>query len=96
MISDDTNQYTAHENIFKSRFSLFGRYTTVWTIVYNSFSIVVMFIAVLALLGLPAFIINFLGVRGEVFRVLFALRRPLQRRDTFLGEENYILIVCEQ
>lgn len=82
MISDDTNQYTAHENIFKSRFSLFGRYTTVWTIVYNSFSIVVMFIAVLALLALPATMPNFLEVRGDGFRVLFAFRRPLERRDT--------------
>lgn len=66
------------------------------SIVNNSFSIVVMFTAVLALLGLPAFIINLLGVRGDAFRVLFALRRSLHRRNTSLGEENYILIVCEQ
>lgn len=90
MKSDDCNQYTAHEIIAESKLPVFEP-------VYDyldaciQFSYVVMFTVVWPLLPLPAFINNLLEVRGDAFRLLFAHRRPMPRRDTSIGEWTTVL-----
>nr|CCA20716.1 transmembrane protein putative [Albugo laibachii Nc14] len=88
--SDDGNRYTAHEIIAESKLPMFEPVDD-YLDACIQFSYVVMFTVVWPLLPLPAFINNLLEVRGDAFRLLFAHRRPMPRRDTSIGEWTTVL-----
>lgn len=83
--SDDCNQYTAYEIIAELKLPIFDPMLD-YLDACIQFSYVVMFTVVWPLLPLPAFVNNLLEVRGDAFRLLFAHRRPMPRRDTSIGE----------
>lgn len=82
---NDTNSYTAIQILADSKLTVFDPMNDYLDAVIQ-FSYVVMFTAVWPLLPLPAFINNILEVRGDAFRLLFAQRRPMPRRDNGIGE----------
>lgn len=83
--SDDCNQYTAYEIIAELKLPVFDPMLD-YLDACIQFSYVIMFSVVWPLLPLPAFLNNLLEVRGDAFRLLFAHRRPMPRRDTSIGE----------
>lgn len=85
LASDDCNQYTAYEIIAELKLPVFDPMLD-YLDACIQFSYVVMFTVVWPLLPLPAFVNNLLEVRGDAFRLLFANRRPMPRRDTSIGE----------
>ncbi|TMW59650.1 hypothetical protein Poli38472_004719 [Pythium oligandrum] len=89
-VSDDTNQYSAYEIIAESKLPIFDPMLD-YLDACIQFSYVVMFTVVWPLLPLPALVNNILEVRGDAFRLLFAQRRPMPRRDTSIGEWATVL-----
>lgn len=83
--SDDGNHYTAYEVIAESKLPVFDPMLD-YLDACIQFSYVIMFTVVWPLLPFPAFFNNLLEVRGDAFRLLFAQRRPMPRRDTSIGE----------
>lgn len=88
--SDDSNQYSAYEIIAESKLPVFDPVLD-YLDACIQFSYVIMFTVVWPLLPFPAFFNNLLEVRGDAFRLLFANRRPMPRRDTSIGEWATVL-----
>lgn len=89
-LSDDSNQYSAFEIIAESKLPVFDPVLD-YLDACIQFSYVIMFTVVWPLLPFPAFFNNLLEVRGDAFRLLFANRRPMPRRDTSIGEWATVL-----
>ncbi|TDH66051.1 hypothetical protein CCR75_007129 [Bremia lactucae] len=89
-MSDDSNNYSAYEILAEVKLPIFDPMTD-YLDACIQFSYVMMFTVVWPLLPLPAFINNILEVRGDAFRLLFANRRPMPRRDTSIGEWATVL-----
>lgn len=89
-VSDDSNQYSAFEIIAESKLPVFDPVLDYLDALIQ-FSYVIMFTVVWPLLPFPAFFNNLLEVRGDAFRLLFANRRPMPRRDTSIGEWATVL-----
>ncbi|GLE08547.1 hypothetical protein PINS_up019794 [Pythium insidiosum] len=83
--TDDCNQYSAYEIVAESKLPVFDPMLD-YLDACIQFSYVIMFTVVWPLLPFPAFFNNLLEVRGDAFRLLFANRRPMPRRDTSIGE----------
>ncbi|DAZ96651.1 TPA: hypothetical protein N0F65_009214 [Lagenidium giganteum] len=84
-VSDDCNAYSAYQIIAESKLPVFDPVLD-YLDASIQFSYVIMFTGVWPLLPFPAFFNNILEVRGDAFRLLFAHRRPMPRRDTSIGE----------
>ncbi|RLN73706.1 hypothetical protein BBJ28_00011036 [Nothophytophthora sp. Chile5] len=89
-MSDDSNQYSAYEVLAEAKLPVFDPVLD-YLDACIQFSYVVMFTVVWPLLPFPAFFNNLLEVRGDAFRLLFANRRPMPRRDTSIGEWATVL-----
>lgn len=89
-LSDDSNQYSAFEILAESKLPVFDPVLD-YLDACIQFSYVIMFTVVWPLLPFPAFFNNLLEVRGDAFRLLFANRRPMPRRDTSIGEWATVL-----
>lgn len=89
-MSDDSNHYTAYEILAEAKLPIFDPMLD-YLDACIQFSYVMMFTVVWPLLPLPAFCNNILEVRGDAFRLLFANRRPMPRRDTSIGEWATVL-----
>lgn len=87
---DDSNQCTAHDLKEESKLQIFDPMND-YLDACIQFSYVVMFTIVWPLLPFPAFFNNLLEVRGDAFRLLFAQRRPMPRRDVSIGEWATVL-----
>ncbi|KAI9909600.1 hypothetical protein PsorP6_014913 [Peronosclerospora sorghi] len=88
--SDDSNQYAAYEILAEAKLPVFDPVLD-YLDACIQFSYVMMFTVVWPLLPVPAFVNNILEVRGDAFRLLFANRRPMPRRDTSIGEWATVL-----
>ncbi|CAI5738075.1 unnamed protein product [Peronospora destructor] len=88
--SDDSNKYSAYEILAEAKLPIFDPVLD-YLDACIQFSYVMMFTVVWPLLPLPAFFNNILEVRGDAFRLLFANRRPMPRRDTSIGEWATVL-----
>ncbi|RMX65292.1 hypothetical protein DD238_006361 [Peronospora effusa] len=89
-MSDDSNKYSAYEILAEVKLPIFDPVLD-YLDACIQFSYVMMFTVVWPLLPLPAFFNNILEVRGDAFRLLFANRRPMPRRDTSIGEWATVL-----
>uniref|UniRef100_A0AAV1TI05 EF-hand domain-containing protein n=1 Tax=Peronospora matthiolae TaxID=2874970 RepID=A0AAV1TI05_9STRA len=89
-MSDDSNKYSAYEILAEAKLPIFDPVLD-YLDACIQFSYVMMFTVVWPLLPLPAFVNNILEVRGDAFRLLFANRRPMPRRDTSIGEWATVL-----
>lgn len=89
-ISDDSNTYSAYQVIAESKLPVFDPVLD-YLDACIQFSYVIMFTVVWPLLPFPAFFNNVLEVRGDAFRLLFAHRRPMPRRDSSIGEWATVL-----
>ncbi|POM77439.1 Transmembrane protein, partial [Phytophthora palmivora] len=89
-MSDDSNKYSAYEILAEVKLPIFDPVLD-YLDACIQFSYVMMFTVVWPLLPFPAFFNNILEVRGDAFRLLFANRRPMPRRDTSIGEWATVL-----
>jgi hypothetical protein len=89
-LSDDSNKYSAYEILAEVKLPIFDPVLD-YLDACIQFSYVMMFTVVWPLLPFPAFFNNILEVRGDAFRLLFANRRPMPRRDTSIGEWATVL-----
>lgn len=89
-MSDDSNKYSAYEILAEIKLPIFDPVLD-YLDACIQFSYVMMFTVVWPLLPFPAFANNILEVRGDAFRLLFANRRPMPRRDTSIGEWATVL-----
>ncbi|KAG6973629.1 hypothetical protein JG688_00003435 [Phytophthora aleatoria] len=89
-MSDDSNKYSAYEILAEAKLPIFDPVLD-YLDACIQFSYVMMFTVVWPLLPFPAFFNNILEVRGDAFRLLFANRRPMPRRDTSIGEWATVL-----
>ncbi|CEG49368.1 uncharacterized protein PHALS_07133 [Plasmopara halstedii] len=89
-MSDDSNKYSAYEILAEAKLPIFDPMLD-YLDACIQFSYVMMFTVVWPLLPFPAFFNNILEVRGDAFRLLFANRRPMPRRDTSIGEWATVL-----
>ncbi|KAG7379314.1 hypothetical protein PHYPSEUDO_008742 [Phytophthora pseudosyringae] len=89
-MSDDSNKYSAYEILAEAKLPIFDPVLD-YLDACIQFSYVMMFTVVWPLLPFPAFFNNLLEVRGDAFRLLFANRRPMPRRDTSIGEWATVL-----
>ncbi|KAE8908645.1 hypothetical protein PF005_g26739 [Phytophthora fragariae] len=89
-MSDDSNKYSAYEILAEVKLPIFDPVLD-YLDACIQFSYVMMFTVVWPLLPFPAFFNNLLEVRGDAFRLLFANRRPMPRRDTSIGEWATVL-----
>lgn len=84
-VGDDPNGYSCQDIVLEASLTAYDPMSDYLDFLIQ-YSYVIMFTVVWPLLPLPAFLNNLLEVRGDAFRLLFASKRPMPRRDNSIGE----------